>query len=153
MTQNQIWSEDPHDNAIHKIWEFPNLDGFFSGNGLYQSFSRLGPKSKISEESPNCWIPWHCTIVSTARIVPGHYMPLPQGPRCGISCNCPKASYDITLRDYMSLHQCITCCSTPSHAITASDATAPSKASSAITPRSTCHCTKVLDVITPRAKP
>ena len=29
MTQNQIWSEDPHDDAIHKVWELPYLDGFY----------------------------------------------------------------------------------------------------------------------------
>ena len=28
MTQNQIWSENPHDN-IHNIWELPNLEGIF----------------------------------------------------------------------------------------------------------------------------
>ena len=54
-------------------------------------------------------------------------MPLPQGPTLGISCTSgPKSSHDIAPMHY--LHECITCCPTPSHAITAADATAPIKA-------------------------
>ena len=101
MTQNQFWSENPHDN-IHNIWELPNLDDIFSCNGLFQSLRRLNPKIKISEESLNSWIPWHCIMVSTALIAPGHYMPLPRCPTYGISCNCPKASHDVALRHYIS---------------------------------------------------
>ena len=48
-------------------------------HGLFQSFSQLGPKSKISiSESPDRLFPWHYTTVSTARIGPRHY-------------HCPKA--------------------------------------------------------------
>ena len=56
----------------------------------------------------------------------------------GVNCpDCPKALHAIAPRHqlYFSvpshhhyLHECITCCPTPSHAITAADATAPIKA-------------------------
>ena len=120
----------------------------FSCNGLFRSLNRLGPKLKISEESPNSWIPWHCIMVSTALIFPGHYMPLPRGPTYGISCNCPEASHGIALRHYISCTNiCITCCPTPPHV------NCPKQGIKCHYPRSMCHCTKVLHVIVPRAKP
>ena len=87
MKQNQIWSEDPMIMIYIKFESCPILMDFVYFfllllqvmHGLFQSFSQLGPKSKISiSESPNRLFPWHYTTVSTARIGPRHY-------------HCPKA--------------------------------------------------------------
>ena len=120
---------------------------FFSCNSLFWSFSRLDPKLKISEESPNSWIPWHRTMVSTTLIVPEHYMPFPRGPTYGMSCNCPKASY-IALRHYIS---CTNMYHMLPHAITCQLSKARHQVP--LPKKYTCHCTKVLHVIAPRAKP
>ena len=98
MTQNRIWNEDPRDNAKHKVRELPSLDGFFSGKGLFFSL--------LADWAPN------------RRF--GFLRNHPTGPKC------PKSSHDIAPMHY--LHECITCCPTPSHAITAANATAPIKA-------------------------
>ena len=115
---------------------------FFSCDGLFQSFSRLDPKPNISEESYNSWIPWYCTMVLTALIAPGHYMPLPRSPTYvqlsqGITWYFPWALH--------FMHQYVSHV-VPRHHMS----TIQSKASSAITQEVhvwlhqgiTCHCPK-----------
>ena len=110
-------------------------------------FSHLAdwtPKLKISEESPNSWIPWHCTMVSMPWLPQGIKMPLLLGPTYGISCNFTKASHDIALRHYVS---CTNMYHMLPHAITCQLSKARhqvplSKKYMSLHQGITCHCPK-----------
>ena len=126
MTQKRIWNEDPRDNAKHKVRELPSLDRFFFGErSFFSHLADWAPNQRFG------FLENHPTGESPG-IAPRCQLPgLPQGitchcPKASAALQCPKSSHDIAPMHY--LHECITCCPTPSHAITAADATAPIKA-------------------------